>query len=167
MNLERKQRCCFTGHRILSKSDSAYAAQRLKRVLKEKIESGCCSFLAGGAIGFDTIAAQTVLELRNQYPHIRLELILPFKGQEERWNRTQQAAYRDIILKADTVEYLCEGYMTLAYHARNKALIDRSSCCICFMKSDRRSGGTSQTVDMAKEASLEIINIAEPFNSSQ
>ncbi len=164
MNLERKQCCCFTGHRVLSQADSALAEQKLKKVLKDKIEEGCCAFLAGGAIGFDTIAAQTVLELREEYPHIRLELILPFKGQEERWNRSQKAVYRDIIAKADTVEYLCEGYMTLAYHARNKALINRSDCCICFMKSDRRSGGTSQTVDMAKEAGLKIINIAESFD---
>ena len=34
------------------------------------IEQGYRYFGAGGALGFDTLAAQTVLELRSEYPDI-------------------------------------------------------------------------------------------------
>ncbi len=154
--------CCFTGHRIISNADKLRISKTLRELLIQKIEEGYCCFAAGGAIGFDTLAAQTVLDLRRDYPHIRLELVLPFKGQEERWRRDQQEQYHRILAQADAVDFLCEGYMSLAYHARNKALVERSSCCICFLRSGKQPGsGTRQTVDMAREAGLEIVNVEE------
>ncbi len=161
MDRERKQKtCCFTGHRIISKKEKQYLSNDLKEILRQKIGEGCCNFAAGGAIGFDTLAAQTVLELREDYPHIRLELILPFKGQEKRWRADQQELYHRILEQADSVDFLCEDYMSLAYHARNRALVERSSCCICFLRSGNNPrSGTKQTVQMAREQGHSIINL--------
>ncbi len=68
--------CCFTGHREIKESIQK-VVEVLEIELDKLIENGYCYFGAGGALGFDTIAAQTVLHLREQYPHVKLILVLP------------------------------------------------------------------------------------------
>lgn len=60
----RSQTCCFTGHREIDKSVLPVLAQQLEAALRQLIGEGCRCFGAGGALGFDTLAAQTVLRLR-------------------------------------------------------------------------------------------------------
>ena len=36
-----------------------------------------CALVLAGTLGFDTLAAQCVLSLKNQHPHIKLILVLP------------------------------------------------------------------------------------------
>lgn len=61
--------CCFTGHRKIDNDKKEKIRAELKNILTGLIEEGCTCFYAGGALGFDTIAALTVLELKN---HIRI-----------------------------------------------------------------------------------------------
>ena len=68
---------CFTGHRELPTDDLPEISKRLEDTLLTLIEQGYCYFGAGGALGFDTLAAQAVLRLRERYPQIRLILVLP------------------------------------------------------------------------------------------
>ena len=58
-------------------------------------------FGAGGALGFDTIAAFTVLKLKESYPDIRLILVLPCLAQTRGWSREDVEKYEDIKSKAD------------------------------------------------------------------
>ena len=76
--LNRKNRtACFTGHRELPTENLPEISKRLEDTLLTLIEQGYCYFGAGGALGFDTLAAQAVLRLRERYPQIRLILVLP------------------------------------------------------------------------------------------
>lgn len=43
------------------------------------IELGVTTFLTSGTLGFDIMAAGTVLRLKRAFPHIRLILVLPQK----------------------------------------------------------------------------------------
>ena len=69
--------CCFTGHRKIPQRKSGQIQERLRNEIVTAIQNGYTFFYAGGAIGFDTMAAQAVLELKAQYPHIKLILVLP------------------------------------------------------------------------------------------
>jgi hypothetical protein len=53
--------CCFTGHRKIPPLAALGLKRKLEKTLKEKIEQGYLYFGAGGALGFDTLAAQTVI----------------------------------------------------------------------------------------------------------
>ena len=64
----RSKTVCFTGHRELPTDDLPEISKRLEDTLVALIEQGYCYFGAGGALGFDTLAAQTVLRLRERYP---------------------------------------------------------------------------------------------------
>ena len=50
---------------------------RLRVALEYLIGRGYTDFLSGGARGFDTIAAEIVLSLREAYPWIRLTMVCP------------------------------------------------------------------------------------------
>jgi len=77
----KDQTCCFTGHRRIPASEYAALDQRLEAEIEALIHQGVRYFGAGGAQGFDTMAALAVLQLRTLYPHIRLILVLPCKNQ--------------------------------------------------------------------------------------
>ncbi|MBQ3131805.1 MAG: DUF1273 family protein, partial [Clostridia bacterium] len=77
--------CCFTGHREIS-GDINQLELSLKPILTQLINSGIIYFGAGGARGFDTFAAQTILELKPIYPHIKLILVLPCPNQTKGWH---------------------------------------------------------------------------------
>ena len=59
------------------------------------IESGYRFFGAGGATGFDTVTALSVLKIREMHPHIRLILVLLHRAQTKRWSKKDIADYED------------------------------------------------------------------------
>ena len=76
--------CCFTGSRDIKGISSLDLANKLEKLLIDLIEKeNYTDFRAGGARGFDTLAALVVLKLRERYPQIKLHLFLPCKNQEK------------------------------------------------------------------------------------
>ena len=134
-------------------------AKRLEKAVIEAIEQGYRYFGCGGALGFDTLAAQTVLELKNEYPQIRLILVLPCRDQTRDWKEADIAEYERIMKAADKVTYTSEQYYSGCMHKRNRHLVDCSSLCICYLT--EQSGGTAYTVNYARSQGLKIINVAE------
>lgn len=150
--------CCFTGHRNIPLNKRKSVIQRLKTELSALINNGYQLFMAGGALGFDTIAAQTVLDLKKEYPHIKLILVLPCPNQTRGWNETDKQTYEYIKSRADNVVYTSQEYQRGCMHKRNRHLVDNSSVCICYLTED--TGGTAYTVKYARSKKLTIINIA-------
>ncbi len=67
----RNKTCCFTGHREIPAIQYNLIQQQLEQTILSLIQSGYRYFGAGGALGFDTMAALTVLHFRQRYPWIR------------------------------------------------------------------------------------------------
>jgi len=155
--MSQEKTCCFTGHRDIS-TINMFIKNNLKRKIEKLIEEGVLYFNNGGALGFDTLAALTVLELREKYPQIKLIMVLPFKEQDKRWNEKDKQVYKYILDEADNIVYTAEHYHRGCMHVRNRHLIDNSGICICYLKES--TGGTAYTVDYAKKKGLKIINIA-------
>ena len=79
---------CFTGHRKISE-DTKTLSQKLYKKLEKAINDGVTDFYAGGAIGWDTLAAFTVIELRKNYPYIKLHLVIrAVESQVRKWKET-------------------------------------------------------------------------------
>ena len=66
MNNLRVNTCCFTGHRIIPSGEKETIRNLLETAIEKAIQDGYRFFGAGGALGFDTLAAQTVLTLKQQ-----------------------------------------------------------------------------------------------------
>ena len=97
----RKHTCCFTCHRRIPKEDLKTLKSRLRAEIVSAIENGYIFFGAGGALGFDTLAAQTVLELKNQYTQVRLILVLPCVSQTKLWREQDVSEYERNKRNAD------------------------------------------------------------------
>lgn len=99
----REKTVCFTGHRIIPSEKRASLFAHLTDVITSLLEAGYRYFGAGGALGFDTLAAQAVLQLRTEYPQIRLILVLPCKEQTRGWLAADVDTYIEILHQADAV----------------------------------------------------------------
>lgn len=106
----RSKTVCFTGHRELPADNLPEISKHLEDTLVTLIEQGYRYFGAGGALGFDTLAAQSVLRLRERYPQIRLILVLPCLNQTRSWQQADVDIYEELKRRADKVTYTSESY---------------------------------------------------------
>ncbi len=159
----RQRTCCFTGHRTVAKRHFQAAAEGLLDHILSLSRRGITDFIAGGALGFDTLAALAVLKAQEYDPSIRLILAIPCLNQTEKWSDLPNALehlkiYKVIMGMADEVIYTSERtYFDGCMKLRNQYMVDHASVCIAYWSG--RRGGTSQTVNMAESAGLEIINL--------
>jgi len=152
---------CFTGHRDLSKDETETITISLESILTKLIESkGLTVCYAGGAIGLDTVAAETVISLKARYPQLRLNLILPCQGQENSWNAEQKEIYKKIKATADNVRVLAPFFYNGCMQARNRELLRNSDLCIAYLRKGTSSGGSLNTVIQATKLGIPVINIA-------
>lgn len=154
---KKDQSCCFTGHRIVVPEHLSAVKARLNRQICRLTDNGIYRFIAGGARGFDTLAAETVLSLRETHPQIQLLLALPCKNQTKGWPATDKARYETILRHADEVHYLAEAYDSGCMMRRNRFMVDNSSCCIFYLT--HMHSGTYKTVEYAMEQGHELYNI--------
>lgn len=77
--------CCFTGHRKIPENELSNLQKRLRKAVKGLLKQGVTTFYTGGALGFDTLAAQAVLNARRFHPQVKLILALPCHNQAARW----------------------------------------------------------------------------------
>lgn len=150
---------CFTGHRDVKFSQKVN--ERLFSVIRQLIQSGVEDFYVGGALGFDMIAERTVIMLREQYPQIKLHLVLPCpkEAQTLRWSKAEKEEFGSILSLADTVEICSPVYHTSCMKERNQRLIDLADICICYYNENNSRSGTGQTVRMAQKKGIQLINI--------
>lgn len=159
--------CCFTGHRppyLPDGGDEEKAGMhRLKslldRTVLEAAASGVRTFLTGGAPGFDTIAAESVLALKADFPDVRLLLALPSHTQADEYPDALKARYERILREASAAYYASEtSNAPAAMRRRNRFLVDHSDCCIAYFT--QRGSGTSYTVNYAKKRGRYVVNLA-------
>ncbi len=151
--------CCFTGHRMLNEQVKLALKTALDEQIRLLIQQGVEYFYAGGALGFDTLAAISVLELRRFYPEIRLFLVFPCHAQTRGWKERDCILYEQIKEQADGYLYITDAYERGCMFRRNRYLVDHSQYCICYQK--KQTGGTAYTVRYAQNKGLEIINLAD------
>lgn len=157
-----KKSACFTGHRSIS-ADITELSKKLYALLERMIvEQGLTEFYSGGAIGFDTITALIILQLREKYSQIKIHLILPCPNEEQtiNWTTDQISDFLYILSLADSVEYTSEHLYNGCMKVRNARLVEYASeCCICYWNENRIRSGTGQTVRMARRKGIEVINL--------
>ena len=151
--------CCFTGHRTVAPRVAVALSTALDAHLLRLAEEGYTEFRAGGARGFDTLAALRVLQLKKHHPAASLHLILPCRDQAASWRAGERAVWEELLARADQVSFLRDTYTADCMHARNRALVDGSSTCIAYLTANR--GGTLYTCTYALKRGLELINLAE------
>ena len=149
---------CFTGHRDISEPHALRLPAMLDSCIRALVARGARDFRAGGALGFDMLAALKVLELRETLP-IRLVLFLPCRDQTRHWNEASCRAYRYILDRADEVHYTADAYTSTCMLERDRALVNGSDACVAYCVKNR--GGTFYTCTYALRCDVELINLAD------
>lgn len=148
---------CFTGHRQISAAHMMALPTLLKAEIAKQAEAGAVHFRAGGAVGFDTLAALCVIEQKKQYPQIKLDLVLPCRDQDAAWSEQDRRAYRFVLTEADSVRYLHEQYCEGCMLERDRCLVEGSDVCIAFLTKSK--GGTAYTAAYALKQGLDFVNL--------
>ncbi|MDY5008749.1 SLOG family protein [Candidatus Allofournierella merdipullorum] len=151
----KEKTCCFTGHRVIPTRALPRLVEELKQTLRRLIGEGVRYFGVGGALGFDTLAAETVLRLKGEYPSVRLILVLPCRDQTRGWKAADARRYRDILSRADKVVYTAERYSPGCMHRRNRHLVENSSVCVAYCT--RETGGSAYTAEYARQRGLRLV----------
>lgn len=167
--MEIGNKCCFTGYRPnkfpfaleSNTKDSVDFDNKLFSSVLDLAESGVNVFFSGMAMGFDIIAAETVLCVREIRPDLNIELIcaVPFINQSSSFSPSWKARYDEILSSADKVVLVSDVYYKGCYFARNKYMVDSSDVVLTYF--DGKPGGTKNTIDYAKKSGRKIFNLAE------
>ena len=156
---EKLSVCCFTGHRRIEPMHRAKLPGLLRRQIITLVSENVTTFATGGAKGFDTLAAEAVLDVKTQQPFIRLIVVAPCADQSSRWGAADVTRYERIRRQADEFICLADTYTPRCMKARNRALVDMSGVCVAYCLRER--SGTYHTMRYAKQNCLTVINLAE------
>ena len=157
--------CAFTGYRP-SKMPWGYDETdarcvefrfRLREALEYLIGQGYTDFMSGGALGFDQMASEMVLSLREKYPWVRLIMVIPFDGQADKWSREQRGRWLEIIEASDRVIRISHEYDKGVFFKRNHYLVENADLLLAAF--DGQPGGTAGTVAYAKRHGVHVVRI--------
>lgn len=149
--------CSFTGHRVIEYARIPALEALLDRAVEYAYGEGCRSFLCGGALGFDTMAAKTVISKRVKYNDVRLVMALPCKNQAEKWNRRARELYEYILSVADEIIYVSDEYTPSCMRDRNFYLAERCDMLISYV--GRSNSGAAQTQRLAEKLGKRVYNL--------
>lgn len=155
---DKSKSLAFTGHRTIPIERQNEIRARLVEAVSVACKSGITCFFSGMAMGFDLMAAETVLSLKGRYPDIRLIAVVPFRRQSCRWPPIEKERYQKIISQADQVIILSEHYFHGCLLRRNDFMLEHSCGVIAFYDG-KPYGGTFYTYREARKRCIDIINL--------
>ena len=155
---DKSKSLAFTGHRTIPIERQNEIRARLVEAVSVACKSGITCFFSGMAMGFDLMAAETVLSLKGRYPDIRLIAVVPFRRQSCRWPPIEKERYQKIISQADQVIILSEHYFKGCLLRRNDFMLEHS-CGVIAYYDGKTYGGTFYTYREARKRCIDIINL--------
>ena len=131
---------------------------RLRESLEYLIGRGYVDFCSGGAQGFDLMAAEMVLSLREKYPWVRLIMVIPFDGQADKWAEKQRGRWQSVIEQSDRVIHIAHNYDRGVFFRRNHCLIQQADLLLAAF--DGKPGGTANTIAWARRHGVRVLRLA-------
>nr|WP_106782305.1 DUF1273 domain-containing protein [Lysinibacillus timonensis] len=75
----------------------------IENELRTLIDEGLEWVIISGGQGVETWAAEVVMDLKQEFLHLKYSVITPFLDQEKNWNEAKQEKYIHIVSNADFV----------------------------------------------------------------
>lgn len=152
----------FTGHR----PDKLKDPDKEKKLLEKKLKASLGDltqhqYVVGGAPGFDTLALELLLSLGIQKENITIAV--PFRGFEKFAGYNHQTENTRVYQFNNTcgVKVIevggADGSYAQKCFKRNQYLVDEAE--IIFTNWNGSTGGTANTLKLAKKKGIEIVNI--------
>lgn len=137
--------CTFFGHR------ECYDLKReiLQAGIEDLIHQGVDTFYVGHQGHFDAMVYGILKQLRKSYAHICVFVVLAYLP-------TQVREEADM---SDTIYPEIEGHPKYAIERRNRWMIERADCCLCYIR--HTWGGAYKFACQAKRKGLTVINLGD------
>ena len=113
--------------------------------------------------GFDLWAAEEVINLQREFPHLQLIAAIPFVGMETRWEPYWRDLYTQICEHCEYESRMSDRFVPGCYHARDEYMVRHSSRVICW--NNGTLGGTAYTCQYAERRGITLDNIHRPYYS--
>ena len=146
--------CTFCGHGHIYGSYEGVNQKCYDTV--EKLINSCAidCFLIGNYGDFDNLSASVCLALKKQYPHITVNLVLPYyRPHLDDYDKERYARF-DSVITPELEETPHRYRITKA----NEYMVDQADTVIAYVRYD---GGAAKTLAYAKRKQKNIINLAE------
>ena len=153
MNANEIIRCAFAGNRFIPNPDKT--KEDIWQTAINLIENhGVTVFWVGNYGTFDRIAAHTIYLLKKQYPHIRLEMVIPYLTQSLLQDDLTRG-YVDEIFVADIPPKTPRRFML---SKANQYMVANCQYLIAYVVNPN-IGGAAQTMDFARRKKKMIMNL--------
>jgi len=149
----------FSGHRHVSSDRVPVLSESLCSTIARLYDEGVDTFYCGMAMGFDLMAAESVLNLRVLHPEVRLIAVIPFKGQDRFYTDEDKARYGNVLDAADEIVLISKSYSKYSYLRRNLYMLKNASVLVAYLDPNQRCGGTAYTCSHAPEYGVSVINL--------
>lgn len=163
--------CCFSGSRP---EKLGFDWQRepyffdvlrtdLRAAIRHAVDLEYRRFITGMSRGFDLWAAEEVINLQREFPHLQLIAAIPFSGMETRWEPYWRDLYAQICEHCEYRSCMFNRFTPRCYHARDEYMVRHSSRVICW--NNGTLGGTAYTCQYAERHGITLDNIHRPYYS--
>lgn len=163
LDLDISKTACFTGHRAIKPTDFYdLRRQTWNKVIELYSNYGYTDFIVGGALGYDTMAAEIIRELSYRYPQcgFKYHVYIPCPEQSADWSEEDVKKYNRLLADAASTVLVSPKYNDKCMILRNHAMVDNSSACIAYCHNTARSG-TASTVRYAIKKGLRLFFVPE------
>lgn len=157
-DFQKAQSAAFTGHRYISYGKYPILKVTLRQRIRTLYAQGIRNFYCGMAIGFDMLAAETILSLKTELQGLTLIAVIPYRNQSEKWSDTNRSRYNAILCKTDKTILLSKDYYKGCLLRRNDYMLSHSCHIIAYFDGNNE-GGTFYTCRKATELNLPVTNI--------
>ena len=154
----KMQSVVFTGHRSVPKDKEQEVRQQVRGKIRLLFSLGFRKFVSGMALGFDMLAAEEGIKLKEELKGVKLVAVIPYRGQSGRWAPHQRERYQRILNEVDEEIVLSEGYYNGCLLKRNDYMLAHASGIIAYYDG-KPKGGTIYTCRKARLKGLDIINL--------
>lgn len=131
-----------------------YIKKAIEQKLRYQIENESLQWIIiSGQQGTELWTAQVVLNLKDEYPELKLAIITPFLDQEKNWREEKQEEYQMILAEADFISSVTkrpyEG--PWQFRARDKFLFDNTDGMLLFYDEEGKEGSPKYVKEKAME----------------
>lgn len=166
MNIDINKTAAITGYEISKILETSLELNlltnlmnRLTRVIKELYDSGYSTFISDLNEGFEMMAAESVVKLKNEYPDIKLIAVIQYPGYENQFSSPDKYRYKRIIEDADKSIIISKVKTKDTQQQSSKFILSNSSLIMCY--SNGKPYRSEEIYNEALQTHMPIINLCE------
>lgn len=145
-----------------------FLKQLLTQKLVEKIEAGFQWFVITGQLGVELWTGELVIQLKEEYPDIRLAILTPYENMTSQWNTSNQSLFQKVCSGADYVRSTSQkNYESPKQLQANQVFIIQNTQGALLLHDTMQPGKTKYLYELIKKYQEEHIYDLEVINFEQ